>query len=61
MSNLPDERRIVWGRTFSRSWSHADSDPIERYTHTSKLGAVARWAWLLSLCAFVGWLAAQAF
>lgn len=31
MSALPEHRRIVHGRTHSRSWNQCDSDPIERF------------------------------
>lgn len=29
---LPDHRRAIHGRTHSRTWRHADYDPIEHHT-----------------------------
>lgn len=31
MSALPEHRRIVHGRTHSRSWNPCDADPIQGY------------------------------
>lgn len=31
MSALPDHRRILHGRTYSRSWNPCDFNPIERH------------------------------
>jgi hypothetical protein len=32
MNRLPNHRSALWGRTFSRSWSASDYDPIESYS-----------------------------
>ena len=32
MNKLPADRSALWGRTFSRSWSASDFDPIESYS-----------------------------
>lgn len=31
MNALPDHRRAIHGRTHSRTWRHADYDPVQHY------------------------------
>lgn len=51
MSALPEHRRILHGRTYSRSWHPCDSDPIERYrAPITQRVADALFATLLGIC-----------
>jgi len=36
MTTLPENRRILTGRTWGRSWSPADYDPIRVYRNPSR-------------------------
>lgn len=54
ISQLPENRRAVYGRTYSRQFRHADFDPIERparwgLTLTDALGAIALGLGLVAL------------
>ena len=31
MNNLPEHRRILWGRTHGKAWYPADMDPVRFY------------------------------
>ena len=33
MNNLPEHRRILWGRTHGKAWEPADMDPVRFYAN----------------------------
>ena len=34
MNNLPEHRRLIYGRTHGRTWEPSDSDPVTCYPQT---------------------------
>ena len=37
MNHLPPERRIIHARTYGRTWSASEADPIQRYPQRTGL------------------------
>jgi hypothetical protein len=58
--NLPDQRRVIEGRTWAQSWDPASMDPIQCYPcQSSRLVDIAYGVACIAASVLVGWLLAQ--